>query len=185
MTSSLVEKCTIGAALLAGFPLGLSLDTDILGFKRFVWVGASLVGLFNLLCLDPASDYAGYADKMCLALLSVALVPHFIQLVKDQQYMALGMVPPFLMVIHASMATPIGSGGSEEYWRHRTFLHIFVFLMPYLNHLPSAPAPESSVEDDDVNRVNFVENNSAARSVPNKSSGSSKPAKTRTNKKKR
>ena len=184
ITSSLVEKCAIGAALLAGLPLGLSLDEELLGFKRFVWIGASFVGLLNLLFLDPVDDIAGYADKFCLALLSVALVPHFIQLVKDQQWMALGMLPPFFMVTHASMGTPIVPGGSEEYWRHRAFLHIFVYLLPYLNHLPSTPA---AAETDATHGVTIVEKNEVQQSTQISSKETKKPAKpkTKTNKKKR
>ena len=174
---SLVEKCAICAALLAGLPLGLSLDEEMLGFKRFVWIGASVVGLLNLFFLDPVSDMAGYADKFCLALLSVALVPHFIQQVKDQQWMALGMLPPLFMVTHASMGTPIVPGGSEEYWRHRAFLHIFVYLMPYLNHLPSTPA---KAEDDATHGVTIVEKDEAEQSTQSPSKQAKKSTKTRT-----
>lgn len=188
-TSSLIEKCVIGAALMAGLPLGFKLDTEVLGFKRYVWVGASFLGLANLLFVDPASDMAGYIDKASLSLLSVALVPHFIQLVKDQQWMALGMLPPFLMVTHASMGTPVEPGGSDEYWRHRAFLHLFVFLMPYLNHLPSAPPPPttSGGTDELQEGVTIVDQNDAdaTESKPGSRKNNKKSAKPRTNKKKR
>ncbi|KAG7374310.1 hypothetical protein IV203_013405 [Nitzschia inconspicua] len=184
-STSWVEKTVIGVALLAGLPLGLVLDAEFLGFRRFVWIGASFLGLWNLLFLDPKSETASSVDKVCLSLLSVALVPHFVQLVKDQTWMGLGVLPPFFMIIHASLHTPLGS---EEFWRLRAFLHIFAFILPYLNHLPSAPPPPKT--DDEIRHEESAISERSPRPEDNKhgmasNAGNGRPTKQRTNKKKR
>jgi hypothetical protein len=182
-STSWVEQTVIGVALLAGLPLGLFLDTEFLGLRRFVWVGASFLGLWNLMFLDPVTDEtAGKFDKMCLSLLSVALVPHFVQLVKEQKWMGLGVLPPFFMIIHASLHTPIGT---EEYWRLRAFLHIFAFMLPYLNHLPSAPAPPNTAGDGTPEGTEVAAANRDEISGTPSNGGNKKPTKQRTNKKKR
>lgn len=184
-TSSWVEQAVIGVALLAGLPLGFFLDTELLGFRRFVWIGASFLGLYNLLLLDTTSETADHVDKMCLSLLSVALVPHFVKLVRDQTWMGLGVLPPFFAIVHASLHTPVGS---RDYWRLRAFLHMFVFIMPYLNHLPSSTptaAPKNAEEDAKKSNgvATTVENDNTNQKPANGSA--KKSTKSRTNKKKR
>lgn len=181
--TSWVEQTVIGVALLAGLPLGLFLDTELLGFRRFVWIGASCLGLYNLLLLDPASDTAGHVDKMCLSLLAVALVPHFVQLVRDQTWMGLGVLPPFFAIVHASLHTPVGS---RDYWRLRAFLHMFAFIMPYLNHLPSSAPPATTDEEEDATKSEGVATTVGADTNHKSTNGSGKKfTKSRTNKKKR
>mmetsp|Transcript_6163 Transcript_6163/g.9609 ORF Transcript_6163/g.9609 Transcript_6163/m.9609 type:complete len:188 (+) Transcript_6163:79-642(+) len=183
-SSCFAEKGVIGFALLAGFPLSM-LDEEMLGKRRFVWVGASFLGLVNLLLVAPGTPVAFYIDKACLSLLAVALVPHFIQLVKDQQWMGLGVLPPLCMVIGQSMTTPIDGGEkavvnvNQDYWRLRAFLHFSAYILPYLNHLPSSPS-EEEVQDKEENY-----SQEGQGQAPKTTSDKKNAAKTNTNKKKR
>lgn len=146
-----VEKSVILFSLLAGFPL-FYLDTEILGLRRFAWVAASAIGIYHLLLVDDGTEteLAGMLDRLVLGFVSVAVVPHVVKLVRDHSWMGLGIVPPFLMVTVQSMHTPVDTS-RENYWALRSFLHLFVFLLPYLNHLPSGPQPPAPSEETNVN----------------------------------
>lgn len=137
----LVEKSVILVSLLAGFSL-VYLDRQILGFRRFVWAGASFVGLYHLFLVDDGAEpeLAGQLDKASIAMLSVTTVPHLAKLIQDQSWVGLGVVPPFLMVTFQTMITPVDPS-RQDYWALRCFLHLFIFVLPYLNHLPSGPPP--------------------------------------------
>jgi hypothetical protein len=141
-----VEKMVIFFVLVSGLPL-FYLDKEILGSRRYGWLAASTIGLYHLLLVDDGAEteLAGLLDKGLLANLSVTVVPHLIKLVRDQSWMGLGIVPPFFMVTFQSMHTPVDPS-RKDYWALRSFLHLFVFLLPYLNHLPSGPPPPPAEE---------------------------------------
>jgi hypothetical protein len=177
----------IGGALLAGLPLVI-LDQELLGFRRYVWLGASIAGLFNLALVDPTSWISGEIDKVCLALLSVSLVPHFVRFVKDQQWMALGVIPPFIMVIHTSMSTTIDAENIEQYWQVRAFLHVFSYILPYLNHLPSSTEPTGQVASEGnigVTTTTVTHDGTEPEKKTSDVSRNTKRTKAKTNKKKR
>jgi hypothetical protein len=194
--SYLVEKCVIGFALLAGLPLFV-LDEEIIGIRRYVWLGASIQGLCNLLFVTPDSTLSNQLDKLCLSLLCVAWVPHFIQLVKDQQWMGLGVLPPLFMVIGQGMNTQINDGQAssedansmlggvsmKDYWKLRAFLHFSAYILPYLNHLPSSSSSSASTETEE-NAMN-VEVNKSNDPTSTTTTSKKKPTKPKTNKKKR
>jgi hypothetical protein len=182
-TIALTEKVVIFGALLAGLPL-THLDSDMLGFRRYVWLGASILGLISLCLLDPTSSIASTVDSISFALLSTALVPHLIQLINDQSWLGIGVLPPFFMATYQSTRTVVDKN-SAEYWQVRCFLHLFAFTLPYLNHLPSSPVatgtgPPTSEDGNDDGEPK-VENEQSKTSTKPKSGKKSNL----TNKKKR
>lgn len=181
---SLTEKLIIVCALLAGIPL-THLDQVILGFRRFVWLGVSAIGLINVVFLDPTSDMAGRADATSMALLSVALVPHFVQLVKDQTWLGIGVLPPFFMVTFQSTQTRVDPAAAE-YWKLRAFLHLFAFTLPYLNHLPSPPSSEIDETAEEGGGEAEMTDGKKPNDEPTKPPATKKAStRTKTNKKKR
>jgi hypothetical protein len=186
----------IGFALLAGLPLFV-LDEEVIGIRRYVWLGASIQGLYNLLFVTPGSTLSNQLDKFCLSLLCVAWVPHFIQLVKDQQWVGLGVLPPLFMVIDQGMKTQINDGQAssedansmlggvsvEDYWRLRAFLHFSAYILPYLNHLPSSSSasPSAETEENATNEEDDKSNGPTSTTTASKK----KPTKPKTNKKRR
>ena len=191
--SYLVEKCVIGFALLAGLPLFV-LDVELLGFRRYVWLGASIQGLYNLIFVAPGSELSNRLDKSCLSLLCVAWVPHFLQLVNDQQWMGLGVLPPLFMVISQGMNTQVADGqpssedtnsmvggvSMEDYWKLRAFLHFSAYILPYLNHLPSSPSASAETEE-----IATTETNESNDPTNTTTASKKNLSKRKTNKKKR
>ena len=196
------EKVIIFCALLAGLPLA-HLDVELLGFRRFVWLGASILGLISL--LSSSVDDTSSVDSISFALLSTALVPHVIQLIKDQSWLGVGVLPPFFIATYQSTQTVMDKD-SEEYWQVRwyvqlnvllrvcpvgafflafcacfspprtcylyvSFLHLFAFTLPYLNHLPSGPPPptEEMLGDEKEDGPNRKEEEEADKSTTSKS----------------
>lgn len=148
MSSYLIEKSVIGASLLAGFPLFL-LDKDLFPSRRFGWLVASCAGLASLLFVGATNEtddpeLSILLDKVTVAAICVTAIPHFIQLIKDSLWVGIAVVPPIFLVIHLSTTTPVGS---EAYWRLRCFLHMAIFFIPYLNHLPGDEATAKSEEE--------------------------------------
>jgi hypothetical protein len=166
------EKSIICLALVCSFPL-FFLDKEFLGFRRFAWLVAFCTGLCVTLILDPNEELAQVLDKVTMAAVSITLVPHLSQLVKDNFWLGIGVVPPFFLVVHLSLETRVDS---IDFWKLRCFLHMALFL-PYLNHLNKDPPP---TEDNTEPLEN--ETDQKAKGPAEKSTSSGK--KTRTNKKK-
>jgi hypothetical protein len=181
MTTALLEKSVVFLALLAAFPL-FFLDKQTLGFRRFSWLGAFCTGLTNLIFLDPTEDAHGFLDKMTMAFVSVVIVPHLIQISNDSFFMGIATIPPFFVVIHLSVQTMVDS---KEYWKLRAFMHMAVFILPYLNHLPSTPGGEDETEATIVEGEEGApaESSKEETATDTKTTDSGKKAKT--NKKKR
>lgn len=131
--SQVTEKLVIFASLLAALPL-FFLDQEVLGLRRFAWLVAMICGLAVNLALGPNDEMGQVLDKVTIAAVCVTWVPHFMLLIKDSYWFGVATVPPLFVVVHLSTATPVES---EDFWRIRAFLHIAMFILPYLNHLPS------------------------------------------------
>ncbi len=137
-----VEKSIIAASLLAAFPLFL-LDKNLHGSRRFAWLVAMISGSVTLLFLNPMDNLIALLDKVTMAAISISSVPHFLRLIKDSPWFGLSTIPPIFVVIHMSLNTQVDS---EAYWRLRAFLHMAVFIIPYLNHLPAEESTKSFEE---------------------------------------
>lgn len=172
----ILEKIVVFVSLLAGFPL-FFLDKEILGFRRFAWLIAMSVGLVGSFVVDPLDDLKATLDKILFAAVSITSVPHLTLLVKDSPLMGFATVPPLFVVIHLSVDTSIQS---ENYWKLQAFLHMAVFIIPYLNHLPAPPKPaeaEATDENVDTTTPDVKEDEAAATEQNSSSSKSKKTAK--------
>lgn len=143
MSSQWVEKTVIFVSLLAAFPL-FFLDKAMLGYRRFAWLVAMCTGLASHIFLDPTDPTSELLDKVTMAAISVTSVPHLLQLIKDSPWFGFATIPPIFVVVHLSISTTVNS---EAYWRLRAFLHMAVFILPYLNHLPEEPKKEGDGEE--------------------------------------
>jgi hypothetical protein len=137
---ALIEKTVIVVSLLAAFPL-FFLDKEVLGLRRFAWLVAFCTGLTVQLFLDPTDELVDTLDKITMACISVTIVPHLVQFIQDNPWLGMSTMPPFFIVIYLSVQTTVNS---EEYWRLRAFLHMAIFILPYLNHLPDDEPPKST-----------------------------------------
>lgn len=166
-----IEKLVIAFSLLAAFPL-FFLDKELFGHRRFAWLVAMCTGSVPPLVLDPADELTDLLDKVTMAALCVAFVPHFLKLTKDSPWLGFSTVPPIFLVVHLSVSTPVNS---QAYWRLRAFLHMTVFILPYLNHLPSEPAvAEKREEDKEEETTKTKEEASVTKTVTSKSNKTAK-----------
>jgi hypothetical protein len=172
MSSFWAEKLIIATSLLAAFPL-FFLDKELFGHRRFAWLVAMCTGLVTLFIVDPVDELADMLDKVTMAALCVTSVPHFLQLIKDSPWFGYSTIPPIFLVIHMSVETAVNS---ETYWRLRAFLHMAVFIIPYLNHLPSPPE-EKKGETGGGEETEQVETTEAVTTTKSSSSKSNKTAK--------
>lgn len=146
MVSYWIEKFVVAASLLAALPL-FYLDKHLHGPRRFSWLVAMCSGLATLLFLSPTTDLAVLLDKITTAAISVSSVPHFVRLIKDSPWFGFSTIPPIIVVIYLSLSTPVDS---EAYWRLRAFLHMAVFIIPYLNHLPTETSSVQEIEKKEI-----------------------------------
>jgi hypothetical protein len=180
MTEFLMEKLVIATSLLLAFPL-FFLDNELFGHRRFAWLVAMWTGLATLFFLEPGDEMADLLDKFTMAALSVTAVPHFMRLIKDSPLLGFSTILPIFVIIHLSVETPVGS---EAYWRFRAFLHLAVFINPYLNHLPSPPPEEKEATGEELEKDATTEGKvEAVTTTATKSSKSNKTAKHKNKKK--
>eukprot|EP00339_Tiarina_fusa_P004564 CAMPEP_0117010878 /NCGR_PEP_ID=MMETSP0472-20121206/9477_1 /TAXON_ID=693140 ORGANISM="Tiarina fusus, Strain LIS" /NCGR_SAMPLE_ID=MMETSP0472 /ASSEMBLY_ACC=CAM_ASM_000603 /LENGTH=111 /DNA_ID=CAMNT_0004713525 /DNA_START=263 /DNA_END=598 /DNA_ORIENTATION=+ len=111
-----------------------------------------------------------------MAAVSITIVPHFLELMNDNFWLGIGVVPPFFLVVHLSLETTVDS---IDFWKLRAFLHMGLFL-PYLNHLPGDPA---ATEDTDEKEPLESENEEPAKKTSESAVSVGKNK--RTNKKKK
>jgi hypothetical protein len=138
----MVEKVIIFASTLAALPL-FFLDKEVLGFRRFAWLGAFCTNIYVQFFTDPTVGISGQQfDRFTMAFLSLTIVPHFVQLVKDNMLLGFAIVPPLFVVLYLSTQTSLDS---PDYWKLRAFLHA-VFFLPYLNHLPTGEEQQQTEE---------------------------------------
>jgi len=153
MSSFILEKAVIALSLLMGYPL-FFLDKDLFAARRYGWLLASTCGLASLFMFggmtteeetkdDP--QLSMLLDKATVAAICVSAIPHFNKLIQDSIMLGLSTIPPMFVVIHMSTKTIVGS---EAYWRLRCFLHLTIFIIPYLNHLPSEVKKDVAKEEE-------------------------------------
>ena len=154
MSSFLLEKAVIGVSLASGFPL-FFLDKDLFAARRFGWLLASTCGFVSLIfgdsILKDDPELSTLLDKVTVAAICVSAIPHFNKLISDSLWTGLATMAPLFVVIYLSTSTPVGS---EAYWRLRGFLHLTIFIVPYLNHLQNdIPAEEKVAVEADKEKL--------------------------------
>jgi len=145
MSSFLLEKAVIGVSLASGIPL-FFLDKDLFAARRFGWLLASACGFVSLIfggsMLSDDPELSTLLDKVTVAAICVSAIPHFNKLISESLWLGVAIMPPIFLVTYLSTSTPVGG---EAYWRLRGFLHMTIFIVPYLNHLPSEKPAEQEV----------------------------------------
>lgn len=180
-SSQWIEKCVILVSLLLAFPL-FFLDKTLFGPRRFAWLIAMCTGLTTLMFLDPTDPTAQFLDKVTMAAVSVVSVPHFMQLIKESPWFGYATIPPIFLVVHLSVTTTVND--SESFWKLRAYLHMAVFILPYLNHLPAGEPAKQEETEETSNGVETKDESAPKATTTTSTAKSGKTAKHKNNKKK-
>lgn len=172
----IVEKYLIIVIWLCSIPLFL-MDKEMLGFRRFVWLLAIVLGLAATLFVQDFQDsQAEFLDKLTMASVCIVIVPHLMELAKKDVTTMLLVLPPFLVVVFLSSTNSVVNN-STEFWRYRSFLHMGLFL-PYINHARNMMSP--SPAEDEEEKEEKEETTTTEKKIT-----SASPKKAKTNKHKR